>query len=259
MKRAIIGVLRYLPRRLRNAVMHVGFHIAHDEFERFAFQYAFAPHMFLGLSLLKARGLNPATIIDVGAFHGDWSRGVHAIWPDAKQFMVEPQAARIPQVRQTAAALGATLIPELLGRTAGEAVEFNVMASGSSVLPENSPVPREVERRTLHTLDSAVDAPNLKKPVVLKIDAQGYELEILAGAPAVLARTDAVLLEVSFIEINKGAPLAAEVVAAMAQYDFVMCEVLEIHRRPLDRAMNQVDFLFVRKDHPLMLDTRHWA
>lgn len=259
MKRAVVNVLRCLPRRLRNALMHIGFDIAQDEFVRFAFQYAFAPHMFHGLELLRERGFSPQTIVDIGAFQGDWSRGVHAIWPDAQLHMIEPQAARIAKVRETAEKLGATLIPELLGRTEGAEVEFNVMESGSSVLPENSPVPREVERRTLRTIDGLIDATTLPKPVLVKIDAQGYELEILAGGPKLVAHTDAVLLEVSLIEINKGAPLAAEVIATLAKHGLFMCEILEIHRRPLDRAMNQVDILFVRQDHSLMTDTRHWA
>ena len=66
-------------------------------------------------------------------------------------------------------------------------------------------------------------------------------------------------MEFSLIEINKGAPLFAEVVGFMANHGFAVADVLEIHRRPLDQATNQVDLFFVRANHSLFSDHRHYA
>jgi hypothetical protein len=93
----------------------------------------------------------------------------------------------------------------------------------------------------------------------LKIDAQGYELEILKGSTLLIESIDAILLEIALIEINEGAPLLHEVLPFMRSIGFVAYDVLEIHRRPLDRALNQIDVLFVRVDSPLLSDKRHFA
>src|SRR5215468_4422314 len=45
--------------------------------------------MWGSLANLKASGFNPQTVIDVGAWIGDWTEHVHAIFPDASFLMVE--------------------------------------------------------------------------------------------------------------------------------------------------------------------------
>ena len=129
------------------------------------------------------------------------------------------------------------------------------METGSSIMSERSPVARTVETRTIRTLDALTGA--LDGPALLKIDAQGYELEILKGSGRCLPSIDAILLEVAVIEINEGAPLLHDVVAFMRERDFVACDLLEIHRRPLDRALSQIDLMFVRQNSPLLADRRY--
>jgi FkbM family methyltransferase len=257
LKRGVLAMLqRCLPRRVKRSLFHLSYHIAHDEFEKFAHRYAFAPHMELGLSEMAER-FTPSTVIDVGAFEGGWSRMVRRIWPASRLVMVEPNHAKQPALRELAAALPAALHCELLGARDGEQVSFHVMESGSSVLAERSGVPRATETRVLRTLDALVG--DAHGPLLLKIDAQGYELQILEGAAQVLARAEAVLLEVALIEINERAPLLHDVVAFMKARGFVAYDILEIHRRPLDRALNQVDLIFVREESTLIADKRHYA
>ena len=107
----------------------------------------------------------------------------------------------------------ATLINELLGPEDGKEIRYYVMGPGSTVMNESSTVPRRAEVRTLRTLDSLIR--EIKPPGFLKIDAQGFELEILKGATRLLTDIEAVLLEISLIEINEGAPLLHDVVAFM--------------------------------------------
>src|SRR5581483_5625722 len=110
---------------------------------------------------------------------------------------------------------------------------------------------------TLTTLDS-LDL-RFEEPSFLKIDAQGYELEILKGASNSIACFEAILLEIAIIEINECAPLLHEVVAFMDKLGFVTCEILEMHRRPLDRALSQIDVFFLRRESALFADRRYSA
>ncbi len=257
-KTAMIAVLRrILPGRIKNSIFHLSFHLARAEFERFAFDYSFAPNMGLGLGAMAARGFRPKTIVDVGAFEGGWSRLAKKAWPEGRLIMIEPNLGKKERLSKAAKDLDAILFSELLGAEDGREVPFYVMESGSSVMSERSPLSRTVEKRRLRTLDSLL--PDVESPAFLKIDAQGYELEILKGASRVLPASDAVLLEVATIEINEGAPLLHDVVAFMKSRGYVTYDIVEIHRRPLDRALNQVDIVFVREPSELISDKRHFA
>jgi hypothetical protein len=89
---------------------------------------------------------------------------------------------------------------------------------------------------------------------LLKIDAQGYELAILDGANNILPKVHAVLLEVALIEVNEGSPILHEIVSYMRERDFMALDVLELHRRPADRTLLQMDILFCRADSKLRED-----
>ena len=179
-----------------------------------------------------------------------------SIWPQSQIVMFEPNLAKREKLARVAQDITATTFAELLGAEDGASVSFNIMSTGSSVYSERSPLERTSEDRQLRRLDSVLS--NIEKPGLLKIDTQGYELEVLKGATGLLDRLEAILLEVAIIEINEGAPLLDKVVSFMRELGFVTYDLLEIHRRPLDQATNQIDILFVRPSSPLLQDKRHF-
>jgi FkbM family methyltransferase len=256
-KTAIINILHSaLPERVKNSLLHLSFHLAKSEFDRFAYEFNFAPDMEHGLTAMAKR-FSPRTVIDVGAFEGDWSRMARRAWPDSRMLMVEPNLTKQAHLTVVARDINASVFCELLGAEDNVVVPYNVMESGSSVLSERSPLDRVVERRGLRKLDSIVG--EIEGPAFLKIDTQGYELEVLKGSMSILRSIDAILLEVAIIEINEGAPLLHEVLVHMRSIGFVTYDLLEIHRRPLDQALNQIDILFIREDSALLADKRHFS
>ncbi|MDA9521547.1 hypothetical protein XI06_14610 [Bradyrhizobium sp. CCBAU 11434] len=246
-----------LPEQLKKSLLHLSFHLARSEFDRFAYEYSFAPNMEFALTSAAKRGLQPATIIDVGAFEGNWSLLASSIWPSSRFAMIEPNRSKREMLTRVADRIGATVFSELLGAQDDAVVSFNVMETGSSVYGERSPLPRSTETRRLRRLDTMLT--DFQGPGFLKIDTQGYELEVLRGATKLLDKIDAILLEVALIEINQGAPLLHDVLPFMHNIGFVTYDVMEIHRRPLDRAMNQIDILFLRPTSSLLSDKRHFA
>ncbi|MEO6981194.1 MAG: FkbM family methyltransferase, partial [Mucilaginibacter sp.] len=80
------------------------------------------------------------------------------------------------------------------------------------------------------------------------IDTQGYELEILKGGEKTLAHAEFVLLEVSFLDIYINCPLITDTVSFMKQRGFVVYDICTLMKRPLDNALFQADFLFVKED-----------
>lgn len=253
MKQTIINLLDFvLPASVKNSLFNLGFNLAQEQFEKFAYQYAFAPNQKLGLQDIAKRGFLPKTILDVGAYQGDWSLMMSDIWPGAKLVMVEANESKAKILERVCKRIGAEYYIAVLGAKDDQEVEFFVMENGSSVYEENSSIKRTIEKKRLQTLDSLL-LPEMTVDF-LKIDTQGYELEVLAGAQRALKTAEAILLEVSLLEINQSAPLMHEVLAFLAQHQFVAYEILEIHRRPLDFAMNQVDILFVKADSSLRIN-----
>lgn len=257
-KSAVIQLMKALPQSTRRRIANLGFNLEPEHFRYLAYQYAMAPDMLLSLQSVCRRGYLPKIVLDVGAFKGGWTRLAMKTWPSAHYHLFEPNAAMHSELVDLATEENVKVHAELLGPEDGKAIPFYVMGSGSSILPENSPVRRKEESRTMRRLDRLISLP-VDAAALLKIDAQGYELEILKGATGILPFVDAILLEISLIEINKGAPLFHEVVAQLDSLGFSACDIVEIHRRPLDGATNQVDLLFVKHDSFLFKDKRHWA
>lgn len=250
------GTRTTLPKSLREKIFNFGFQIAPEQFQKFAYLYGGAPKMEPGLTALRNRGFDPKIIFDVGAFEGTFCRMARRIWPQSQIVMFEANMDKEPILAPVARQADADLKMSLLGPEDGEEVEFFIMGSGSSVFEENSPLDRKIIKQKTARLDTA--AGDLR-PDFLKMDVQGFELQVLRGADEVLQSAEAVMMEVSLLEINKGAPLLAEVVGFMAERGFEVADILEIHRRPLDQATNQVDLFFVPSDHKLLSDHRHFA
>ena len=91
---------------------------------------------------------------------------------------------------------------------------------------------------------------------MIKLDTQGYELEVLKGGENTFKNAKAVLMEVSLLDIYKDSPLVSDVVAYMAERNFFLYDICSLMRRPLDGALYQSDFLFIKKDSELRNNKR---
>ncbi len=243
LKTTLVRVLTtLLPFSIRKFILKLGIALAEEQFLLEAHRRANAPDQAQALSALAKLNFSPEFVVDVGAYEGDWARMIHGIWPSATVLMIEPNESKLPILEKVAKEINGDVACELLGAQSGEAVDFHVMETGSSVYAEQSAIDREIEHRTLQALDKLVGGRTVD---ILKIDVQGYELEVLKGAQDVLSSVNAVVLELSLIAVNKGAPIFHEMIEFMSERGFVLYDILEFHRRPLDGALWQIDCLFV--------------
>lgn len=215
------------------------------------------PDMESSLYVLKNRGFAPAFCVDVGAYSGEWTRLCRAVFPGAKVLMVEPQDSKRPILEDlvTRSGGGVRFEAALLGAAEGGEVEFVEMETGSSVYEEASPYPRSKTRKQIRTLDRLVAEAGFGQIGLLKIDVQGYELEVLKGALDVLKGTEVVLMEASLVPVNAGCPLISDVVRFMDEAGFKMFDFCSQIRRK-DGVLWQTDLLFIRHDSPLLPDPR---
>lgn len=195
------------------------------------------------------RGYRPGSIIDVGAYHGDWTKAVRRTFPGVPVLMVEAQPAKERRLRTLCEEMpGVSLAMTALAAQSGEVMTFYEMETGSSLMPENSDVPRQSRQVVTRTLDELADG--LGAPIFLKIDVQGAELQVLEGGPKTLGRCDLVQLELAFLPYNDGAPTLLEMLSFMDSLGFVPLDITNL-TRPDQVNLVQADFLFCRADSPL--------
>jgi FkbM family methyltransferase len=195
---------------------------------------------------LRAKGFKPASIVDVGAYHGDWTRLARRVFDEVPVLMVEAQAGKIPMLEKVCADVAQTrYVSAVLGRTEGQEVMFYEMETGSSFLPERSNVDRVERRMITQTLDKLTEA--MPGPLLLKVDVQGAELEVLAGGSATLAKSEVVQLEVALLPYNEGAPSMLGVLTAMDAMGFVPFDISGFSR-PNGVDLVQVDIVFAKRE-----------
>jgi hypothetical protein len=83
---------------------------------------------------------------------------------------------------------------------------------------------------------------------VLKVDAQGYERHVLAGAAATLARVAGVQLELSLVPLYEGAMSFDEGLEAMAGAGLELARLDAVFEDPRTGRLLQCDGVFIR-DH----------
>jgi FkbM family methyltransferase len=215
------------------------------------------PSMESTLDRMRRNGFAPRVAIDVGAYSGEWTTLCKDVFPATRVLMIEPQAGRLPDLARVAAAYeGVSLVQTLLGSEPMERVAFYEKETASSVLPEVERNDEPSSYLPMVTLDALLEEQNYERPDLLKLDVQGYELEVLKGGERTLASAEAVLLEVNLIPIHEGAPLLHEVVAYMAERHFRAYDICTLYRRPYDLALWQVDVMFVTTKSPLVASKR---
>ena len=83
--------------------------------------------------------------------------------------------------------------------------------------------------------------------ILLKIDTQGYEMQVLEGARKALSKVKGVLLELPIIHLYKGAWQFDEAVKYMSSAGFIPAQIHPVSYHPKDKvSLVEVDCLFRR-------------
>jgi FkbM family methyltransferase len=216
------------------------------------------PEIPVALNTLALLGFSPDTIFDVGAYQGDFAKCCCKIFSNAQVVCFEALEHKVQQLEKTFINNAKIrVLPTLLGAEIKEAVPLHNVETASSILLEHIPQNFPVTFHPMTTVDEIV-ANNFdgRGPDLLKIDVQGYELEVLKGAENTLQKIQVILVEINLLDIHQNVPLFAEVVGWLNQRDWVAYDICGLTRRPLDQALWQADLIFVHRDSPLRRDKR---
>jgi FkbM family methyltransferase len=202
-------------------------------------------------STLKKINFQPKHIVDIGANHGTWSREALRYFPDTYITMIEPQAwlknsfddllSNNPRV--TYHAVGA-------GKQSGS-FKFTIHDRDDSCSFKYSEEEaslngyKQIELPVL-TLNEILNNSHFPKPDMIKIDAEGLDLEVLEGASDYFGITEIFLVEAgvvnkefsnNFLELSK----------YMDDKGYRLFELTDINR-PFDlKVLWLVELVFVKK------------
>jgi len=146
----------------------------------------------------------------------------------------------------------------LLGSVDGIVMDFSIMDVASSALEEHFETNAERIKLTTKTLDVIAKEKGFNNVSFIKLDVQGFELEVLKGGTNCLKMSEAVFMEINLLDLHIGCPLLHDVTKFMYEYGFVAYDICSVSaRRPLDRALWQTDILFVKENSQLRTDKRY--
>jgi FkbM family methyltransferase len=203
---------------------------------------------------IALRGLTCDRILDVGANRGQFSMIARILHADVPIEAFEPQPSEAAMYRQL---LGddplITLHEVALGDQAGEAdLHISRRRDSSSLLPIGDlqaklfPSTEEVgtHRVKVVRLDDYAFRWQSSQRMLLKLDVQGFELDVLRGSTDFLKQCAFVYAECSEMALYTGQALFPEVRSFLVEHGFR--HVRSLNEQYADGQMIQADHLFAR-------------
>lgn len=193
------------------------------------------------------------TIVDIGANRGQFALVTRYCFPEARIIAFEPLSEPACLFRcifkddeRT------TLYPIAIG-TRKETTQMHISNhdDSSSLLPitplQETLYPGTAETKltkiNVEPLSAMVTEPELISTALLKIDVQGYELQVLKGCEDLLPFFNYIYVECSFVELYLEQALADEVITFLYNQNFRLKGIHNISYDRVGRAV-QADFFF---------------
>lgn len=199
--------------------------------------------------------LQVSCVLDVGARVGDYALWLRNNGYRGSIISFEPVAANFAKLEKAAArdsnwhcfnyALGADeSVSSINVSNHTEYSSFRqINATAQERLGEETHTERS-ETVEIHRLDSVLPGLPVQAAdrIYLKMDTQGWDLEVLKGAQSALGQVIALQTEVAVQPIYDEMPVMQESVAAIADYGFTPSGFFPVH---LDAQMAAIEFDFV--------------
>jgi FkbM family methyltransferase len=192
-------------------------------------------------------------VVDIGANRGQFALVARYCFPEARIISFEPltEPARLFQEIFSNDDL-VSLYPFAIGPKSKPAlIHLSDKDDSSSLLPITPlqtilfPGTDEKDIRTIpeQPLNAHLSDNDIVPPAMLKLDVQGYELQVLKGCVDLLSSFNYIYVECSFVELYLGQALADEVIAFLYEQNFRLNGIHNIKYDQTGLAI-QADFFF---------------
>ncbi len=208
--------------------------------------------------LLTHHGIN--LVLDVGANVGQYGKFLRGFGYSGKIISFEPLSSAYSELEFASRndPLWTVAARTAIGNADGN-IEINISENSysSSILnildthlkaaPKSAYIGSEMVK--ISKLDSVVKdyVGNGDHSIFLKIDVQGFEMQVLNGATWVLQETKGIQMELSLVPLYKGQVLFREMLDKMEQFGYELHAVLPGFTDSMSGRMLQMDGIFFKK------------
>jgi len=203
------------------------------------------------LEKVRDMGINPTSILDVGAHTGQFYGWAKRVWPYSVIWMVEANHLHKGALNNLTQGKDDEYLIAALG---DEKREVTFYTRSDKPHTEGNSYYEEVNywdiqdlvqknKMTLQRLDDLFTDETTFD--IIKLDTQGSELDILKGGKNLCQKASVIILEISDIEYNIGAPSKDELVSYMKNIGFE--ERMSIGEHYDGDKIIQKDLVFVNK------------
>lgn len=203
---------------------------------------------------VKKRGFVPKRMIDIGANRGVWSLELHSVYPDVQSLLVEPNVDLVDTLTKVCENKNGWKFVTAGCASDNSSRKFRKCEDtvSSSFAVGDQEIKGNFEEMQVYSLDHLREEYFSDSNVeLIKIDAEGLELEVLSGGGASIRQAEMVMLEVSFFEYAAGRPKFSEIVSRMDEFGFSIYDFTMFYRRPSDFALGLMDCVFVNNESRL--------
>jgi FkbM family methyltransferase len=190
--------------------------------------------------------IEPKRVLDIGAHVGDFTKQLASMSPNCEFILVEANPYCEEYLKKLNQPYKILALSNQTGTTHLYVEKANSIGTGASLYKENTEWYGEGKYEIVEVPTDTLDNQNFFPEEVIdlvKLDVQGSELDILYGGRKTIKRTKYVLIEVSLIEYNLGAPLMDIIVNKMKEFGFGINDILEYHKLQNNQIF-QLDILF---------------
>lgn len=202
------------------------------------------------LEFVKISGIKPATVFDIGVGYGTpW---LYEAFPEARFVLIEPQTEFEPYLKRICESINAEYHLVGVGKEERSTQIYRPHNSptGSSFLP---PTKQAEDIWGTHSRsDSTMQIVKLDRfkdrngPFLLKIDTEGFELEVLQGASSILENTDLVIMEVAVVKRHEGEADLIELGTILKKHGFRLMDIPVLTQQSNKGPLLYMDVAFVK-------------
>ncbi len=190
------------------------------------------PHIEKSSEIAKKFKFENDLIVDIGGARGYTAYLFHQFQTNANIKVFEPLAENIPLIKKQLQGIkNIEIIAKALGNEIGEQIiNRSSRVTSSSLLEFEASIDSDymkealkenvTEKIVISTLDE--ELKSIDRVGIIKIDVQGYEVEVLKGGVETLKKTSLVVVEVSNHHVYKNAPMYFDVDEILRSNGFVL-------------------------------------